>query len=122
MWALGALVLALVAAHLVELGQFPLPPCTTRSLTGWPCPFCGSTRTLMAAARGELATAVRLNPLTFLGAAAVVGWSLVWAVERLTGRRYLAGLGKWLRWLRWGWWLAAAVVINWIYLVFTLPK
>lgn len=122
LWALGALALALVAAHLVELWQVPLPPCTTRSLTGWPCPFCGSTRTLMAAARGDLVAAACLNPLTFLGAAVVVGWSVVWAVERLTGRTFTAGLRRWRGRLRWGWWIAVAVAINWVYLAFTLPK
>lgn len=122
LWALAALALALVAAHLVELWQLPVPPCTTRSLTGWPCPFCGSTRTLMAAARGELAAAVRLNPLIFLGAAAVLGWSVARAIERFTGRRFTAGLGEWLRRLRWGWLLAGALLVNWVYLAITLPK
>jgi hypothetical protein len=115
------LTLALIAAHLVELWRLPLPQCTTRSLTGVPCPFCGSTRTLMAAARGDFARAVALNPLTFVGLVAAAAWLIVRAAERLTGRRLRPPVFEPRHGIRWGALLAVALVANWIYLWRTLP-
>ncbi len=79
LWAVGLIALALIVAHLVELWQVPLPQCTTRSLTGLPCPFCGSTRTMMAAARGDFVRAAALNPLMFMGLVVLLAWFGVWA-------------------------------------------
>ena len=39
------------------------PPCLLRSVTGWLCPGCGSTRALHALVHGDFGTALRLNPL-----------------------------------------------------------
>jgi hypothetical protein len=43
-------------------------PCLFRELTTIPCPFCGGTRAVFLAARGQWASAARMNPA---GAAAV---------------------------------------------------
>jgi hypothetical protein len=43
------------------------PRCPLRTLTGWECPGCGSTRALSALARGDLAAAWRFNPLAVAG-------------------------------------------------------
>ncbi|MBK9139339.1 MAG: DUF2752 domain-containing protein [Verrucomicrobia bacterium] len=122
LWGLaGLLALALIAAHVIELWQVPLPRCTTRSLTGVPCPFCGSTRTLMAAARGDLATAAALNPLVFIGLLAIPVWLVALALERLAGRPLLPlSLARWHR-VRWGWVLTVVLLANWFYLWRTLP-
>jgi hypothetical protein len=58
----------------------PLPPCPLRTLTGVPCPLCGSTRGVMAAVHGDIGNAIALNPasiaLLAFAALAVVGWRL----------------------------------------------
>lgn len=45
--------------------------CTTRRLTGVPCPTCGSTRAVMAMVRGDVAGALAYNPLTVVALACV---------------------------------------------------
>ena len=52
--ALGALALAIATGN---------TPCVFSWLTGWPCPSCGSGRSVRALAQGDLATAWSVNPL-----------------------------------------------------------
>lgn len=40
-----------------------LPECQFHERTGWHCPGCGGTRSFLALARGDLPTALRMNPL-----------------------------------------------------------
>jgi len=60
--------IALVAVGLARV--LPLtklaPACLFRSLTGVPCPTCGTTRALMHFSRGEMAMAISENPLFVL--------------------------------------------------------
>ena len=64
-----ALVLALAAASGAALVPFaPLfarlaPGCVFHALTGVPCPACGTTRAVLALARGDLFAALSWNPL-----------------------------------------------------------
>ena len=39
------------------------PPCPILAVTGWQCPGCGGTRAAYSLLHGDLATAVRMNPL-----------------------------------------------------------
>jgi hypothetical protein len=48
------------------------PSCPWYALTGWSCPFCGSLRALHALLHGQFDAALRLNPLTTIGALAAV--------------------------------------------------
>ena len=61
----------------------PIPPCPLRTLTGIPCPLCGSTRGVIAAVHGHLGHALSLNPASLgvlvLAVLLVVGWR----VERI---------------------------------------
>lgn len=59
---LGALTLALAW---MAAGSPALPVCPLRSVTGLPCPTCGSTRAMLALLDGRLDDAARLNPLAF---------------------------------------------------------
>ena len=83
------LALALVPAALV-IGWLPVnvvPGCPLRSITGVPCPLCGSTRGVVAAVHGHVGHALELNPasLLVLGLAALlaIGWLLGWRVQRI---------------------------------------
>jgi hypothetical protein len=87
--------------------------CPVKAATGVPCPTCGSTRAVMAAAHGDLVAAFAYNPFTtiivfgvlvWLVARFVVGWRLTLVVGAETERRLWLG----------GFTLLAA---NWIYLL-----
>jgi len=83
---------ALVPAAFV-VNRLPIdvvPRCPLRTLTGVPCPLCGSTRGVIAAMHGHFAHALELNPASLLvlvlAAMLVLGWRLervripVWAI------------------------------------------
>jgi hypothetical protein len=86
----AGLALVPVALLLTALPVDPVPPCPLRTLTGIPCPMCGSTRGVIAAVQGDLGRALTLNPASlivlFLAAMLVVGWRVervripVWAI------------------------------------------
>jgi len=72
--------LALVPAAFV-VGHLPVdvvPSCPLRTLTGIPCPLCGSTRGVIAAVHGHIGHALALNPASVavlvLAAMLVFGW------------------------------------------------
>lgn len=95
-----------------------LRSCTFRSLTGVPCPTCGTTRTAVALLELDPVRALHTNPLAAaVGIALVVGGmlALVWAVFSWPLPR--PGLG-WNR--RWTALLLALITANWIYLMLTL--
>ena len=45
-----------------------MPPCPLRTLTGVPCPFCGSTTVFMEAGAGHWSAALAANPVTVVAA------------------------------------------------------
>jgi hypothetical protein len=59
-------------------------PCPLRSLTGIPCPFCGTTRGVTAAVRGDVLDAVVLNPASVLLVLAAVALLVLWRVPRFS--------------------------------------
>ena len=77
--------LALVPAALVLewLPVDPVPPCPLRTLTGIPCPLCGSTRGVIAAVHGHVGHALELNPASLLVLALAAILVLGWRVERV---------------------------------------
>ena len=77
--------LALVPAALVlkALPFSPVPPCPLRTLTGIPCPLCGSTRGVIAAVHGDLGRAVTLNPASLIVIVLAVMLVIGWRVERV---------------------------------------
>ncbi len=82
--------------------QLGLPPCSTLARTGYPCPTCGLTTAVSAAAHGRVATAVRAQPFGLIIFAAVVLLGIAATTELVSGRNVLSRLRP-----RW-WWLVAA--------------
>lgn len=92
-----------------------LPKCPFRSLTGLPCPTCGTTHAVLAALHGRPLQALAANPLAALaGATFIVGGLLapLWAGANLpipeTPR-------PWPLWFRVA--LVAVILANWAYLI-----
>jgi len=61
----------------------PVPPCPLRTLTGVPCPLCGSTRGVIAAVHGDIGRALTLNPASLVVLALAALLVLGWRVERI---------------------------------------
>lgn len=58
----GIVLLTLFAGRYLPV--FALAPtCVFRTLTGFPCPTCGSTRSIVFLSRGDLYSAFAMNPL-----------------------------------------------------------
>jgi hypothetical protein len=64
LWSLVGLSLSVLIALWAAVGGPQLLPCAFRTITGIPCPTCGSTRALLALLEGHVVVAARLNPLT----------------------------------------------------------
>jgi hypothetical protein len=52
-------------------------------VTGIPCPFCGSTRGVIAAIHGDLGAAITLNPASIVALVLAVLLVVAWKVERV---------------------------------------
>ncbi len=93
------------------------PVCVFHRLTGLPCLTCGSTRAFADLLRGDLAGALRLQPLAVVGGGALVAAATVYAWYFLVRRRVphvrLGGMERRLVWVA----LVAALVLNWVYLI-----
>jgi hypothetical protein len=82
-WAGAAMLTVAVAQPLIAHGAGGVP-CPLRSLTGIPCPFCGMTRGVTAAVRGNVADAALLNPGSVLLVVAAVLLLGMWRIRRVT--------------------------------------
>jgi len=83
--------IALLLPHLVPCHLLPLKKCTFLSLTGYPCPFCGLTRSFWAIAQGDWAFAVHNAPLAcliYVATALLFAWHLT---GLMTGLRVASG-------------------------------
>jgi hypothetical protein len=103
----GAAIVANIARFCLETGL--TWRCPSMALFGIPCPGCGSTRALAALSHFHFVDALRFNPLIVTTLALVL----------------LAPLLKisWENFERRGWRLfGVAVGLNWLYLLFFLPR
>ena len=66
----GIVLLAILAGRFLPV-LAAAPSCVFRALTGLPCPTCGSTRSIVHLAHGDIVHAFVMNPLT--AACAFVG-------------------------------------------------
>lgn len=111
------------AASLVALAPLAprlaagLPGCPFKTLTGVPCPLCGTTRAALALARLEPLAALAAFPLPTVAWIAFVGGGLAAGLAALAGRGVPTLPSPLPRALALG--AAAAVLANWIYLIAT---
>jgi len=107
---------AALAVHYLGPLLSMLPPCIFHTLTGMPCPTCGSTRAFAALVDGKLFAALRLQPLFVIGCLIAIGFGARAVTARITGARITIALTERDRFLI-RWTLIAAVLINWVYLL-----
>ncbi|UCE66322.1 MAG: DUF2752 domain-containing protein [Candidatus Zixiibacteriota bacterium] len=93
-----------------------LPNCIFHEITGFPCPTCGGTRSLIALSQFDLVSSFMLNPLVPLFALGLILFSLLFLVGAVTRRSVkikLTERGK--RILRYSVFFLFAM--NWIFLI-----
>jgi len=99
----------------VSLQSLPLINCTFLTVTGFPCPFCGFTRSLWAISGGEWGFALSNCPLSS-GIYGLMVLFFVWhGTALLLGVRMTSGLYR-ISKLRYFWGMVAALfLLNWFY-------
>jgi hypothetical protein len=115
----GIALFALCTAHFFPVLTF-LPSCVFSNLTGLPCPTCGSTRSIVHLAHGDIAASIAMNPLIalcFMAAALYFFYSLVTLLFD-TPRMNMKVTDKEGNRVRTG--VVLLVLVNWLYLVFHL--
>jgi hypothetical protein len=66
-------IMALVAARYLPLMDI-MPSCQFKAFTGFPCPTCGTTRSLVDLAKGDLQGSLLMNPVLALGMILAIVW------------------------------------------------
>jgi hypothetical protein len=90
----GAAGMIAIAAVAPALPVHPSVTCPLRAATGIPCPLCGMTRAVIAAAHGHVGTSLAFNP----GGILVLALAVIALVRP-----------QWLTRLRLPWWSFAAL-------------
>lgn len=116
-WAVAIVVawLGLVGlSEWLEPANSDLPSlCRFKAVTGVPCPTCGATRAVKAAASGDFLTAWLMNPFVVTAMALGVAW-LTWRL--VTGRAIIVRLSRTGRVATWST-IALLFALNWVYLI-----
>jgi hypothetical protein len=111
----GLSILGLVGLGFHFLPARLKPPCGFHTITGLPCPSCGTTRMGEHLLSGEILQAFAVQPYMFLLLSALALWVISGAIARLFGRdlflRLSKGEEKWI-WMG----LVALFLVNWAYL------
>jgi len=108
--------LPLLFAHTIKLQHLPLVPCLFLKFFGFPCPFCGYTRSFWAMASGDVMFAFKNCPLAcalYIACMLLFIWN---AVAILSGMRFSPGklfrlLSEKPAWI----FLVCLVLMNWGY-------
>ena len=112
----GSVALALVMlSPLAPVFAEAAPGCPLKSISGYPCPTCGTTRSALALVELDLATALRLNPLAAGVWMFVIVGGLAALAYTLAGRSLPALPNRLPMTLRVG--VVAIVAVNWVYLL-----
>lgn len=96
--------------------QLGIPGCSFMARTGYPCPTCGLTTSVAAAAHGRLGLAWRAHPFGLVLACALVVLAAAGMAELATGRAALHQLRPGLWWL---WAGLAGLFGGWLWLLWT---
>ncbi len=73
--------------HSLEPGEIPLPECEFKSITGLPCPTCGITRSMQAAANLEIKESFIQHPFGLLLISVISVLFFFLLTEAITGKR-----------------------------------
>jgi len=112
-------IFALVLARVIPVLDI-LPPCPFKAVTGIPCPTCGTARSLVHLAHGDIAGALILNPLFSLAmmTALIIFFARSARLSFNRPRIALTFTNREDTLLRVG--IAGVFFVNWIYLIFCL--
>lgn len=121
LWWVLALLGAAAISRLMMQWNVALPACNFRRLTGLPCPLCGGTRAMRSLADLDFGTALDFNPLVVIAAFLIVGWFALWTIDQFVEKPIRPRLKT--RFQHWPiWWIfGGLVLVNWFYLIRTLP-
>lgn len=114
LWGIAALGAIFLRPLWVALTP-ALPRCPLRTLTGIPCPTCGTTRAALALLDGRVTDALVANPLgTLAGIGFVLGGiaAPIWCLLRLPMVEFEPGHGRLVAVA-----LALALLANWIWVI-----
>ena len=102
----------------IPVDLLPLRPCTFLQLTGYPCPFCGFTRSFQTMSHGDWAFAMYNSPiacLVYVGLLVVFVWNaagLLFGVKLSRNRFLRLKAGR----ARWGIAIFSVLLaLNWVY-------
>lgn len=78
-------------------GSGAYPPCPTKMLTGYDCPFCGSLRATHQLLHGNVTQAVDYNAMTVLLLyPLLLVLFVVWSVRRWRGQEFTLNVPTWV--------------------------
>ena len=116
-WLAGVAAFLLIVGGLAWLHRCGVSVCLFRRLTGWPCLTCGATRAFAALLSGNLAAALKLQPLAVVAAvsagAACGAYSWLLLVRRRAVRVRLEPAESRFVWAA----VVVLAVLNWLFLV-----
>lgn len=114
----GLTGIPLLVSFLLPLNNLPLIPCTFLWLTGYPCPFCGFTRSFWAISAGDWAYGLWNAPLSAIVYVCFVGALIGNAVALTAGVRIQWGPAMRFTRRQTNWIIALISVLfllNWVY-------
>jgi len=113
----GVGALSCLAVGMLHLDHLPVSLCVFKSMTGLPCPTCGTMRAFGRLFARDISGALAMNPLAACGALGLLAWGLAdlafWTRRRRLAIEVSPGVGLALRVAA-----VAAVATNWAYLVY----
>lgn len=112
----------MVYARFAMAGWSFVPECRWLRWTGIPCPGCGATRCLSACGRLDLAGAFQWHPLVATLAIAFLAWPVFLVIGRTWHLRWPLGVVQRIQKSITGRSFTAAVIANWLYLCWALPR
>jgi hypothetical protein len=93
-----------------------LPNCVFHEITGFPCPTCGGTRSLIALSQFDLVSSFMYNPLVLLFAAGLIVFSTLFLIGAVTKKSFKIALTeRWKKAIRYA--VIALFVFNWLFLI-----